>query len=426
MQITIFAAGSRGDIQPCVALGRGLQQAGYAVRIAAPQDFAPFVQAHGLDFWPLRGDVQQVMASDAGRQFLERGDANPFQSMQAMRALITPVAQQMAEDAHAACHDAGAILCLGVLAAFGATIAQLRRLPLILLEPTPLLPTRAFPAPGWPLQRNLGGWLNRLSGAIMLRVLWSWYAPGINAFRARHGLPRASAASFARTLRTTPLIAAYSPTVIPRPPDWPDHAHLTGYLFLEDAPTAWQSPADLDAFLDAGPPPVYIGFGSMAGSDPAGLARITLDALAMSGQRGVLVTGWGGLYVGDAPATVHVLEAAPHSWLFPRMAVVVHHGGAGTTAAGLRVGLPTVITPFAFDQFFWGARVQAMGLGPAPLPRKQLTADRLAAAIRRAVTDPAIRQRAALCGQAIRSEEGIDAAVAVVERYVRAANPRPT
>ena len=152
--------------------------------------------------------------------------------MRAMRAMITPVALQMAEDAAAACHDAGAILCLGVLAAFGAAIAQTRGLPLLLLEPTPLLPTRAFPAPGWPLQRNLGGWLNRLSGAAMLRVLWYWYAAGVNAVRARLELPGASAASFVHTLRTTPLIAAYSPALIPPPQDWPEQVHILSLIHI--------------------------------------------------------------------------------------------------------------------------------------------------------------------------------------------------
>jgi sterol 3beta-glucosyltransferase len=422
MQITIFAAGSRGDIQPCVALAHGLQQAGYQVRLAAPQDFAAFAQQHGVDFWPLRGDVQQAMASDAGRRFLETGGANPLQAMRAMRALITPLALQMAEDAHAACADADAILCLGVLAAFGATIAQARGLPLILLEPTPLLPTCAFPAPGWPLQRNFGGWVNRFSGVAMLRVLWSWYAPGVNAFRAQLGLPPASAASFVRTLRATPLIAAYSPAIIPPPQDWPAHLHITGYLFLDD-PTPWQPPPGLLTFLESGPPPVSIGFGSMAGSNPAELAHLIIEALAMSGQRGLLLTGWGGLHAASLPASVFVVDAAPHNWLFPRMAAVVHHGGAGTTAEGLRAGVPAVIVPFAFDQFFWGARVHALGMAPAPIPRKQLTVARLAGAIHSAVTDPGMRQRAHACAQTLGAEDGVGCAVAVVNHYLCRAAP---
>lgn len=242
----------------------------------------------------------------------------------------------------------------------------------------------------------------------MLRVLWYWYAPGVNAFRAQAGLPGASAASFAHTLRTTPPIAAYSPAIIPPPEDRPEQVHITGYLFLEERAAVWQPPPDLRAFLEAGPPPVSIGFGSMAGRDPAQLARLAIEALALSGQRGSPLTGWV-LHAETVPDTVERSDAAPHSWLFPRMAAVVHHGGAGTTAEGCVWGIPAVITPFAFDQFFWGARVQALGLGPAPIAHKQLTAARLAAAIHKAVTDPGIRQRAHACGQTIRSEDGVGA-----------------
>ena len=156
MKITIFAAGSRGDIQPCVVLCRGLQQAGYRPCLAAPEDFAGFVQENGVDFHPLHGDVQRIMASDTGRQFMETGGANPLKSIRAIRTLIRPVVMQMVEDAYAACRDADAIVCLGVQGAFGKSIAEALRIPIVNIEPTPLLPTRAFPAPSWPIQRNLG------------------------------------------------------------------------------------------------------------------------------------------------------------------------------------------------------------------------------------------------------------------------------
>ena len=422
MKITVFAAGSRGDIQPCVALCRGLQQAGYRVRLAAPADFAGFAQEHGVACFPLRGDVQQIMASDTGRRFMETGGANPVQSILTVRKLIAPVVMQMAEDAYTACRDADALICLGVFAAFGHAIAAALRIPLINFEPTPLLPTRAFPAPSWPIQRSLGGWHNYLAGVLMLQVVWLWYRPFILAFRRRLGLPSYSGAQFRRDLRATPLLGAYSPTVIPHPDDWPATTHITGYCFLEGA-TDWQPPPALTAFLDAGDPPVYVGFGSMAGRNPERLARLVLDALAQCGQRGVLLTGWGGLAAETVPANVFVLEAAPHSWLFPRMAAVVHHGGAGTTAEGLRAGAPTVITPFVLDQPFWGARVRALGVGPAPIPQRQLTAERLAAAISAAVDDPAIRQRAAACGAAIRAEDGVGRAVNVVAHYFGAPKP---
>ena len=416
MKITVFAAGSRGDIQPCLALSKGLQRAGYRVRLAAPEDFAGFVQQHEVDFFPLRGDVQQIMASETGRKFMETGGANPLKSIGAVRTMIGPVVTQMAQDAYAACRDADAMICLGVFGAFGQSIAQSLAIPIINVEPTPLLPTKEFPAPSWPVQRDLGGLHNYISGMAMLQVVWLWYRPFVNEFRQRLGLPAYTAAGFYRALRLTPMLSAYSPRIIPHPADWPAHVHVTGYLFL-DSQAGWQPSSALQAFLAAGQAPVYVGFGSMAGRNPEQLARLAIEALAASGQRGLLVTGWGGLRTGSVPDTVFVLDSAPHNWLFPRMAAVVHHGGAGTTAEGLRAGVPTVIVPFVLDQPFWGARVKALGLGPDPIPQKHLTADRLASAIRTAVTDPDIKRRANACGAAIRFQDGVGNAVKVVRQY---------
>jgi UDP:flavonoid glycosyltransferase YjiC (YdhE family) len=346
MRITLFAAGSRGDIQPCIALGLGLQQAGYQVRLAAPADFHPFAQEHGVGFYPLRGDVQAIMASERGKQFMENAGANPLRSITAVRAMIAPVVGQMADDAYAACEDADGLICLGVFSAFGASIAEARGIPLMHVEPTPLLPTRAFAAPSWPIQKDLGGLHNYLSGVAMLRVLWLWYRPFVSAFRRRLGLNAYGGARFQHTLVSTPMLGAYSPSIIPPPADWPN-VRITGYFFL-DAADDWAPPPELTAFLEAGAPPVYIGFGSMAGRRPQELATLAIQALAQSGQRGLLLTGWGGLRPEAAPDNVLVVPSAPHSWLFPRMAAVIHHGGAGTTAEGLRAGVPTVTVPLCW------------------------------------------------------------------------------
>ena len=417
MKITVFAAGSRGDIQPCVVLSKGLQQAGYHVRLAAPENFAGFVQKHDVGFYPLRGDVQQIMAGDTGRKFMETGGANPLKSIRAIRRMIAPVVMSMAQDAYAACRDADALICLGVFSSFGDCIAEALRIPMINLEPTPLLPTRAFAAPSWPVQKDLGGLHNYLSGIAMLQVVWFWYRPFVNAFRQHLGLSTYSAIRFYRALRSAPTLSAYSPSIIPHPTDWPGSVHVIGYLFL-DSQTDWQPPPELEAFLDAGDPPVYIGFGSMAGRNPEQLAGLVSEALVRSGQRGLLMTGWGGMRTGLVPDNVFVVDAAPHSWLFPRMAAVVHHGGAGTTAEGLRAGVPTVVLPFVFDQPFWGARIKALGLGPNPILLKELTADRLANAIRIAVTDPGMRGRASSYGEVIRAEDGMANAVKTIRQYL--------
>lgn len=416
MNLTVFAAGSLGDIQPFVALSRGLQQAGYSVCLAAPEDFADFIQQHDVSHYPLSGDVQQIMASDTAQKFMESGGANPIKSIRAIREMTGPVIINMAQDVYTACRDADAVICLGVFSAFGQSIAEALNIPIVNIEPTPLLPTRAFPAPSWPVQRDLGGLHNYLSGMAMLEVIWLWFSPFVSDFRRQLGLPRYGSTDFFRTLRSTPMLSAYSPNIIPHSADWPESVEVTGYFFL-DTPVDWQPSPELKAFLDAGDPPVYIGFGSMAGRNPEQTAILIMEALARSGQRGLLVTGWGGLRAELAPDNIFVLDSAPHSWLFPRMAAVVHHGGAGTTAAGLRAGAPTVIVPFAFDQPFWGARVKALGLGPDPIPQRKLTVGRLANAIRIAVTDTGMRQRAKSYGEAIRAENGISNAVKIIRRY---------
>ncbi|PKO19293.1 MAG: glycosyltransferase [Chloroflexi bacterium HGW-Chloroflexi-10] len=416
MKITVFAAGSRGDIQPCIALCRGLQQAGYQVCLAAPADFAEFVQKHGVSFYPLRGDVQKIMASDTGKKFMETGGANPLKSIRAVRTMVAPVIMQMAEDVSAACQDAQALICLGVFSSFGQSVAEALKIPMMHIEPTPLLPTSAFPAPSWPIQRSLGGLHNHLSGLAMLRVIWLWYQPFVNDFRKSLGLPKLTFKRYYRSLRSTPMLSAYSPSIIPHPADWADSVHITGTFFL-DSQGDWQPSVELQAFLEAGGPPVYIGFGSMAGNNPEKLAGLVLEALAKSKQRGLILTGWGGLRPELLPDNVFVLDAAPHHWLFPRMAAVVHHGGAGTTSEGLRAGVPSIIVPFVLDQPFWGARIKQLGLGPDPIPQKQLTAERLAQAITLAVSDSGMRQRASAYGKAIRAENGVDNAVKIIQQY---------
>jgi sterol 3beta-glucosyltransferase len=252
---------------------------------------------------------------------------------------------------------------------------------------------------------------------VMLQVIWQWYRPFINAFRQQLGLDPTSVSRFYRALYETPMLSAYSPRLIPHPDDWPANLQLTGYFFLDSQPD-WQPSPALQHFLDAGDPPIYIGFGSMGGTNPESLADILLAALEKSGQRGLVLSGWGGLRLERVPESVFIADTVPHRWLFPRMAAVVHHGGAGTTAEGLRAGVPNVIVPFILDQPFWGERVHAMGLGPKPIHHKKLTADRLAKAIQTAISDSQMRQRAQAIGEAIRDENGVVNAVRIVEQYL--------
>jgi UDP:flavonoid glycosyltransferase YjiC (YdhE family) len=212
-----------------------------------------------------------------------------------------------------------------------------------------------------------------------------------------------------------PILYGFSPSVIAPPPDWRGNVHVTGYWYLEAAPDWTPSPALID-FLNSGPPPVYIGFGSMSNRNPEEMAGLVIEALKRSKQRGILLSGWSGLRSSDLPDSMLMLDSVPHSWLFEHVAAVVHHGGAGTTAAGLRAGAPSVIIPFFGDQPFWGRRVAQLGVGPEPIPRKRLTVDRLTHAIQRAVTDKHMCSNAARLGARIRGEDGVARAVEIIQQ----------
>ena len=165
-----------------------------------------------------------------------------------------------------------------------------------------------------------------------------------------------------------PILYCFSRHVRPVPVDYPSHAHVTGYWFLGSA-SSWKPPDELAEFIECGDAPVYVGFGSMGFAKDAGRRREAITtALARAEVRGVLATGWGGIPAGAAGPNVITVDNVPHDWLFPRVAAVVHHGGAGTTAAGLRAGRPTLICPFVGDQPFWGSQIDQLGSGPNPYP----------------------------------------------------------
>jgi UDP:flavonoid glycosyltransferase YjiC (YdhE family) len=214
----------------------------------------------------------------------------------------------------------------------------------------------------------------------------------------------------------TPLLLACSPTVIPRPGDWSSpHIHIPGYFFL-DSSTSYQPPAELEKFLASGEPPICVTFGSMIHRDAEKIYRIVLTALEQTGNRAIVLSGWSAIENFDLPENILVLDAAPHDWLFPRCKAVIHHGGAGTTAAGLRSGIPNLVVPFAADQPFWGVRVHAIDAGPRPIPIKKLTAEKLAAALDD-VDGDALRSSAQVVGGKIRMEDGVGQTVMFIDEY---------
>jgi len=416
MRIAILASGSRGDVEPYVALGRGLARAGHVVRLVTHTNFESLVTAHGLEFWPVAGDVQNVAQGMAA--LLERG--NFLAIMAEMGKSAEQGALALAHTGLAACRGVDLILA-GIGGVYvGLALAEKLDLPLVQAYYIPFTPTRAYPSFLVPALPVKSATLNRLSYYAARQVMWQAFRHADN--RARREVLAITAAPFFGPLNSEragryPILYGYSPSVIPPPPDWTNTV-VTGYWFLEP-PKEWAPPPKLRDFLAAGLPPVYIGFGSMSNRDPGATARLVLTAIAETGQRAVILSGWDGMAAADVPDSVYLLDGAPFAWLFPRMAAVVHHGGAGTTAAGLRAGVPSVVVPFFGDQPYWGGRVAALGAGPAPILRKRLTVERLAAAIEQAVNDIGMRQRAADLGTAIRAEDGVGCAVAAIEAHHR-------
>lgn len=419
MNIAIIALGSRGDVQPYVALGKGLHEAGHAVRLITHVNYETFVRSYGLGFWPMQGDVQELMQTPEMRELTERGNFIAITRRTAQ--LAQEVVLEWTKDGLAAC--AGMDLLVAGVGGLNVAIALAEKtgLPLLQAYVFPFTPTRAFPAvllpPGVP---RLGGAFNRFTHHVTRQFMWQGFRGADTLARQKVlGLPAAAFFGPYRSpvLQNSPILYGISPSVIAKPVDWGDNVHVTGYWFL-DAAADWTPPMALQQFLEAGAPPVTIGFGSMSNRNPEATLDLVLQALNQTGQRAIILSGWGGLQKANWPDNVFVAEAIPHTWLFERVAAVVHHGGAGTTAAGLRAGVPSIIIPFFGDQPFWGEKVAALGVGPTAIPRQKLTAARLAQAIHQAVTDEKMRENAAALGSQIRSEDGVARAVKLIQNIL--------
>jgi UDP:flavonoid glycosyltransferase YjiC (YdhE family) len=418
VEIALLALGSRGDVQPFIALGLALRRAGHGVRLVGLADYAGLAAAYGLPYAPVVGAAAELMdrelvlgALDAAGGRLPLGFARRF------LAQVAPLVTRLCAECLRACAGADLLVASTLGLYPGQLVAERLGLPLVPAHFHPHGETRAHPdlsfaplPPGAPL----AGLYNRVTHHLAAHGLWQLLRGPLNrARREALGLPPLSApALWARVGREAPLsLYGYSAAVAPPPPDWPPRRVVTGYWFVP-APAGWAPPPELERFLAAGPPPVYVGFGSvLAGRDPGAVTALLAEALGRAGVRGLIYRGaWGDLGGGRLPGHVLAIDGAPHDWLFARVAAVVTHGGAGTVAAALRAGAPLVVVPSYGDQRFWGARAAELGAGPPPIPRGELDAGRLAAAVRRAVGEPALRDRARALAAALAAEDGADRA----------------
>jgi sterol 3beta-glucosyltransferase len=419
MRVTILAIGSRGDVQPYIALGKGLQTVGHQVRIATHVPFKDLILSHHLDFYPLKVDPRKALKTEDGQAWVNSGN-NQLQFLLYFTRLVRPLVEQSLYDSWNACQGSDVILFsrLGII---GYHIAEKLGIPALMAPLQPISRTHYFPCDGIiniPAWMPFRGQINWLSYLIVEQVFWQPFRDLFNRWRKESlNLPAVPFSGPYKLMakKQYPMLYGFSPSVVPKPPDWGEWLHVTGYWFLDHSPD-WQPPANLVDFITAGSPPICIGFGSMQERQPEALLNIVLQALFRSKQRAVLLTGWTGIYDVKLSDQIYAIEEVPHDWLFSRMAAVVHHGGAGTTAAGLRAGIPNVIIPFFADQGFWAGRVIELGAGPRSIPRSQLTSERLSTAIQSAIQDETIRARAALLGASIREENGVKQAAKIVDR----------
>ncbi|KHD09186.1 hypothetical protein PN36_00305 [Candidatus Thiomargarita nelsonii] len=411
MKVTILSLGTRGDVQAFLALSTALQAVGYDVTFGADTEFEAMIVNRNIRYAPLRLNIKDYLNSDEGRAAMAgmKGEeqADTFDTM------VRPMLDNCWEAAQGA---QGIIYDTMLFPAYH--IADKLGIPSIMASVMPnMSPTREFSLIGAP---NIGfGKLGNRLSYLLYRLSWfqgyskmqRWCRDSLNM-----ALPSRFIHYGYRNGKPVPTLYCYSQLLMPSPKDWHDAVLASGYWFLEGEKD-WQPPVALEKFVTAGPAPISIGFGSMVGMDPDRLTDIVLSAVEKTGERAVLGTSWGGLVEKKASDSVFFLTNVQHDWLFPRMKAVIHHGGAGTTAAGLKFGKPTVICPFVTDQFFWGDLIYQRGFGPKPIPQKKLTVDKLALAIDTAITDTTMQRRVVELSKGLRCEDGIGKAVAFINKH---------
>lgn len=411
-KVLLITFGSRGDVQPYIALGKALAARGASVTVSTSQSFTRAIEKHGLSAASISIDVEAMMQSPEMEAAL-RTLGGKIRAMRIGRELVSrqldetwQVIQELRPDlivyhpkAATATYFARALGVPAIPSFLQPGIISTKMLPPVLLD---------FP--------DLGRVANRVSNAVFGQLLQFGGRHLVAPWMKAHpefiaGGTLSPVDGYCPNKSVIPRLHAFSSELVPKPEDWPERDLITGAWFLDDD----SAPPDsaLEGFLSSGPPPVYFGFGSMRGKDPAAITRIVIDAIRLSGNRAVLATGWGGLAAEDSSDTFHVITTAPHDWLFKHCAAVVHHGGAGTTHQCLRSGKPMLICPVFADQPFWGKRIAALGAGPKPIKMKDLTTSKLTKALAE-LQLPGYRTVAESIGNAIRLEGGAAQAADVV------------
>ncbi|XP_022967211.1 sterol 3-beta-glucosyltransferase UGT80A2 isoform X1 [Cucurbita maxima] len=423
LQIVMLIVGTRGDVQPFVAIGKRLQDYGHRVRLATHSNFKEFVLTAGLEFFALGGDPKILagyMVKNKG--FLPSGPSEiPVQRNQMKEIIysLLPACKEPDPETGIA-FNAEAIIANPP--AYGHThVAEALKIPIHIFFTMPWTPTSEFPHPLSRVKQQAG---YRLSYQIVDSLIWLGIRDMINDLRKKRLKlrPVTYLSGSHASESSVPHGYIWSPHLVPKPKDWGPKVDVVGFCFL-DLASSYEPPESLVNWLKAGDKPIYIGFGSLPVQEPAKMTQIIVKALELTRQRGIINKGWGGLGNLEEPKDfVYLLDNCPHDWLFLQCKAVVHHGGAGTTAAGLKAACPTTIVPFFGDQPFWGEQVHARGVGPAPIPVEEFSLNKLVNAIN-FMLDPMVKKSAVELAKAMENEDGVEGAVKAFFKHYR---PRKT
>ncbi|XP_074312319.1 sterol 3-beta-glucosyltransferase UGT80A2-like isoform X2 [Silene latifolia] len=410
MQIVMLIVGTRGDVQPFIAIGKRLQEYGHRVRLATHQNFKEFVLSSGLEFFPLGGDPKILigyMVKNKG--FLPSEPSEVHIQRHQLRDIIFSLLPACKDPDPETQIPFNAEAIIANPPAYGhIDVAEALKIPIHIFFTMPWTPTSKFPH---PLSRVRQQVAYRLSYQIVDVMIWLGIRDMINQFRKKKlKLRPVSYLSPHHSLPDIPYGYIWSPHLVPKPKDWGPKIDVVGFSFL-DLASDYKPPQELMNWLKKGQKPIYIGFGSLPVQDPGKMTTTIVQALELTGQRGIINKGWGGLgNLAEAKDFVYLLDNVPHDWLFLQCAAVVHHGGAGTTAAGLKAACPTTIVPFFGDQPFWGERVHEKGVGPSPIPVEEFCLEKLVSAIR-FMQDPKVKQCAVELANSLKNEDGVTGAV---------------
>jgi sterol 3beta-glucosyltransferase len=412
LRFTFMIVGSRGDVQPVIALALRLETYGHKCKIATHEAHRKFVEDNGLAFFPLAGDPKDLMA------LCVKNDMFSISFFKEALSKFTHFMADLLVTCWDACKTDTDVILENPPCMAGPSIAEKLGIPLIELFTIPWTRTTQFPNP-FAVSSAASPIYNYSSFVAMEQGMFQPMRSILNKFRSQVlGLPFLGITDYRiHSDRHIPFLYCWSPSVLPKPHDWPEYIDVTGYWFMEPDKNYKPDPK-LVKWLEEGPKPIYIGFGSVTVEDPDGLTKTIFEAVKMSGARAVLSKGWGGMGADEYPDYIFPVDNVPHDWLFPRCAGTIQHGGAGTTAAALCAGIPTMIVPFFGDQFFWGKRIEDLGVGPTHMSIKNITVEKLSKSINALLTDQKMIQRAASIGEQIRSQDGVGRAVAAINRSI--------